>query len=277
MIVRHKRTAAFTIVELLVASAITLGIVVLLGVIFGSITRTASRANQRTDAFRDARAALQMMARDLTGLVRNQRDASGNPITKPAAYLALDNIYADPASGNQQIFALIAAKNSAPGDVCAIGYYCRWDDQGGYNYSLRRFFQDSGATFSNLAKPTVDSDGKPFSPKSAIYLPDPPTTSPPLKDDLLAAYVWNLQIIAYDKSGIVISSYPYVCDPKAATNNPLPAAIEISFKAMSAEAARTVISTKAGADVWMNEGDPAYKRLIAPNVYQFRTRINFDQ
>src|SRR5438270_6540616 len=109
---------AFTIVEMLIASAITLGMVVLLGTIFGSITRTASRANQRTDSFRDARAALQMIERDLSGLVRNQRDATGTAITRPAAYLALDNLYTDPgsvnaASNNQQIYGLIAAKNTA--------------------------------------------------------------------------------------------------------------------------------------------------------------------
>src|SRR5256885_7093851 len=122
MIKRRQNCYAFTIVELLVASAITLGIVVLLGVIFGSITRTASRANQRTDSFRDARAALQMIERDLSGLVRNQRDATGTAITRPAAYLALDNLYTDPgsvnaASNNQQIYGLIAAKNTGVGDV----------------------------------------------------------------------------------------------------------------------------------------------------------------
>src|SRR2546430_3573445 len=114
MICRRRPLHAFTIVELLVASAITLGIVVLLGVIFGSITRTTSRANQRTDAFRDARAALQIMARDLAGLVRNQRDSTGVPVTLPSAYLVCTtgsntnpaNIYADPTNGNQQLFAL---------------------------------------------------------------------------------------------------------------------------------------------------------------------------
>ena len=156
MLLNRKTCAGFTIVELLVAAAITVLIVVMLGTMFGSLINTTSRSNQRIDAFRDARAALQMMARDLSGLVRNQRDATGTPITRPAAYLALDNIYSDPASGNQQIFALIATKNSGPGDVCAVGYYCRWDDQGGYNYSLRRFFRNSTATFprSQVLQPT---------------------------------------------------------------------------------------------------------------------------
>src|SRR5204862_6092509 len=90
--------AGFTIVELLVASAITLGIVVLLGIMFGAITRTTSRANQRTDAFRDARAALQMMERDFSNLVRTQWEpdpfvsptpSTTQPVTRAAAYLAM--------------------------------------------------------------------------------------------------------------------------------------------------------------------------------------------
>src|SRR5205085_10890750 len=104
----------------------------MLGLMFGSLTSASSRANQRIDAFRDARAALQMIERDLSGLVRNQRDSTGSPLTRPAAYLALKNIYTDPGSvsvtaDNQQIYALIAAKNNGPSDVCSVGYYCRWD------------------------------------------------------------------------------------------------------------------------------------------------------
>src|SRR6476620_10188648 len=76
---------AFTIVELLIATAITALIVVLLGTMFGSLTSTTSRANQRIDSFRDARAALQMMERDLANLVRTQwePDPFSNPPPPP--------------------------------------------------------------------------------------------------------------------------------------------------------------------------------------------------
>src|SRR5258708_9632744 len=113
MDMRRQHCAAFTIVELLVASAITVGIVVLIGIIFTSVTRTTSRANQRIDAFRDARAALQMMERDFTGLVRTRWQPDPftsptpvitQPLTRPPAYLTLKNIYTQPPS-NQQIYA----------------------------------------------------------------------------------------------------------------------------------------------------------------------------
>jgi len=54
---------AFTLAELMIATGITAIIVVMLGTMLGSLLNTASRANQRIDAFREARAALQMIDR----------------------------------------------------------------------------------------------------------------------------------------------------------------------------------------------------------------------
>lgn len=266
---RCRSYTGFTLVELLIAVAITVLIVVLLGTMFGSLSSTASRANQRIDAFRDARAALQMMERDLSGIVKGQWDTTNNPptpITRPAAYFALDKIYADdPAPGNQQIFALVATKNSGPGDVCAVGYYCRWDDQT-HSYSLRRFFRPSNDTFTALSSATT------YARTTDLYKPDPAgTTRSAMKDDLLAAHVWNLQVKAYDSDNTEIPTTPsYVCDASAAgPPQPLPAVIEISFNAMSAEAARTVMAANRGAADWMNPNEP----LIRPHAYEFRTRI----
>jgi type II secretory pathway pseudopilin PulG len=271
MLEQKTKSSAFTIVELLIASAITLGIVVLLGIIFGSITRTTSRANQRTDAFRDARAALQMMQRDFTGLVRTQwqpdpfvtptPSTNPQPTTRAAAFLALKNMY-DPASANQEIFGLIALKNAASGDVCAVGYYCSWD---GKAYTLRRYFRDSAATYSIL------SSTSPYVSDGALYAPNPsPTPSP--SDEVLAKYVWNLKVTAYDTTGGA-TNYPYVCDPSATTPSKVPAVIEISFNAMSAEAARTIMSVSSDPNDWMDTSSTNYQRLVAPNTYQFRTRI----
>ena len=106
MIFRRKTNFGFTLVELLVAAAITVLIVVMLGWMLGSLMRTASYATQRVDAFRDARAALQMMERDLRNLVRTQWNpdpftnpppVTTQPVTRPAAYFALDKRWQDAA------------------------------------------------------------------------------------------------------------------------------------------------------------------------------------
>jgi type II secretory pathway pseudopilin PulG len=248
----------FTLVELLIATGITVAMVLMLGWMLSSLMSTASHATQRVDAFRDARAALQVMERDLRNLVRTQWTTPTQPQTLPTAYFALDNIYnTDPVAGNQQLYALVSAKTTASsGDVCAVGYYCRWDDQL-HAYTLRRFFRDSAATF------TAMQGAGSYAADSRLYVPG-------VSDAVLAAYVWNLKITMYDSGGAVINTYPYICDPDATTPKTLPAAIGISFNAMSPQAARAVMSVTSDPNVWMNMD----ANLVKPHAYQFRSRIN---
>jgi type II secretory pathway pseudopilin PulG len=277
------RARAFTLVEVLIAAAITVVIVVMLGLMLGSLMSSASHASQRVDAFRDARAALQMMERDLSNLVRTQWNIQTSPVptpvpvpvTRPGAYFALDkrwqdaanDPYSDPANGNanRQLFGLIATKSSASGDMCGVGYYCRWDTQL-HAYTLRRFFLDTTATFNVFTSPTVTA---------ANYASDADLYAPSVNDEVLAAYVWNLNITMRDPAGSVINTYPYICDPSTVTPTPLPAAIEISFNAMSPRAARTVMSVSTSPNDWMDATTQNYQRLVKPHAYEFRTRINF--
>jgi type II secretory pathway pseudopilin PulG len=276
----------FTLVELLIATGVTVIIVVLLGTMLGSFLSTASRATQRIDAFREARAALQMMERDLSNLVRAQwnPDPFSNPaplpcaasttsttsVTRPAAYFAAAPIWQDPndpysgGNPNAQIFALISTKSAGSataGDVCAVGYYCRWD---GNRYTLRRFFRDSAHTFSVLQSAAS------YALASDLY----DLNAADARNDLLAAYVWNFKVAMYDASGNLQTTYPCLCDQPPATPTMLPAAIEISFNAMSSQAARTVMSVTSDPNDWMTPTQN-YQRLVSPHTYQFRTRINF--
>src|SRR5206468_718557 len=145
---------------------------------------------------------------------------------------ALKNIL-DPTSANQEIYGVIGARNSGPGDVCLVGYYCSWD---GRAYSLRRFFRDSAASYAVLSSPSPLPLPSPvaYIPDSDLYKPNPspsPSPSPSSADDVLARYVWNLRIAAYDANGNILS-YPYTCDTSAVSATRPPAAIEISFNAM---------------------------------------------
>jgi type II secretory pathway pseudopilin PulG len=267
---RLIQRSAFTIVELLIATAITVIIVAMLGTMFGSLMSAASRANQRTDAFRDARAALQMIQRDLSCTVA----------AKSTAYFAINNDTSN-SSGSQarHIYALIAIKNkplpssAVAGDLCAAGYYCSWDPST-KSYRLLRYFKDSNTTLQTLLKPALQVNG--YAAMGDLYQLN-------VGDEVLASDCWNLLVTPCDAAGNVMTgiTYPYICDPSSTTTNPLPAAIEVSFKAMSAAAARTVIAAGAGPDVWMAYDQTAsngqdkqlYDRVIAPHVYQFRTRV----
>lgn len=263
MFFHRQKRGAFTIVELLIAAAITTLIVVLLGTMLGSLTSTASRASRRIDAFRDARAALQIMEHDLSALV----------LAPSSAYFALDkrwkdianDSYSDPANGNpnRQLFALISTRNAGLGDVCAAGYYCRWDTTK-HTYSLYRCFADSTATF-NVFK-TVGAGN--YASDSALFTPS-------VTDDLLATDVWNLQVVAFKPDGSIDSTYPLIMGDPANPSVALPAAIEISFNAMSSQAAITAASVITSPADWMTPTTQNYKRFIAPNAYEFRTRIKF--
>lgn len=260
MALHRNSRLGFTIVELLVAAAITVVIVVMLGTMFGSMIKTSMRANQRVDAFRDARAALQMMKRDLANLVRAQ----------PSAYFAMSDVYTDPNTStakNRQLYVICALKNqpagvaaNVAGDMCAVGYYCRWDTD---RYTLRRHFRDSAATFA-----AFQANGP------GVYLATAGLYTPGTTDDLLATNVWNFQITAYKADGTIDATYPLVINPATPTIA-LPAAIEISFNVMSPEAARTIRSISTSPDDWMDTTKSNNQRLVAPNAYEFRTRINF--
>ncbi len=281
---RNRRSrAAFTLVELLIATGITAGMVLMLGWMLGSLMSSASHTTARVDAFRDARAAMQMIERDLRNLVRTQwnPDPFTNPtpapcvastvsttrVTLPAAYFALKSIYTDPATAgnqNQQLYALVADKTTgSTGDVCAVGYYCQWDNQL-HAYTLRRFFRDSTAIFA-----LMQGAGS-YAADSVLY----DLNAPDAKNDVLAAYVWNFNITIYDASGNRYTTYPCVCDGSATAATQLPAALEISFNAISPQAARTVMSVSSSANDWMDTTTQNYQRLIAPHTYQFRSRIN---
>ena len=275
---------AFTIVELLVAAAITSLIVVMLGSMLGSLTSTASRANQRVDAFRDARAALQMIERDLSTLVA----------ARPAPYFEIDVDLAGPDV--RQIYALVATKNrpsgitqDQAGDVCAVRYYCGWDTTK-RAYKLQRYFRDSELTLGSF-KANRKADGSlNYTDTGQLYYAGGNV------DEAVASYVWDLRVTAYDGKGDVINkttavdgrettAAPYICDENG-KSNPAPVAIEVSFKAISEAAARTVIAATQGRSdaysVWMasNAASPSaadqqmYDRLIRPHMYEFRTRIN---
>jgi type II secretory pathway pseudopilin PulG len=273
---------AFTLAELLVAVGITVLIVVMLGIMFGSMINTASRTNHRIDAFRDARAAFQIMRRDFEGLVKVQ----------PAVYFSLD-----PDGGGtdmREVCGLVSAKNQpptgSPGDVCAVRYYAEWESAA-RRYTLHRYFKDSSQTY-NTFKANLSNQVLGYTSGTSMYYDGVGA------DDAVATCAWDLQVVAYDNAGNVINSVndvyghpttgPYTCDPTGSTNA-LPQSIELSFKAMGADAARTIIAATSGRsdgyNVWgvVDNASPAsgdltlYDNLIKPYAYDFRTRIYFNR
>ncbi len=284
----RQKGSAFTLVELLVAIAIVAFVIVVLAQIISSAQAIWKNSEARTDAFRDARAAIELISRDLALSLTNDR----------APVLALTNLFtqtSDPTAGpqnNQQVYALIPLRNvgdppvagpppantPARTDVCAVGFYCSWDAQR-HAYVLRKHVLQSNPTFTRLQAafgaptptppplPSPAPTGAPVAPAN-VYSPTNPAVTP-AEDEDVAAYVWDLKIVAYDNiAGVPTpSAYPIVY---RAT---LPQFLEVSFKAFSPSSARQLEAQNIDPDVWFDTTTPIYKNQIAPHVQVFSTRI----
>lgn len=241
---------AFTLVELLVAISITVVIVVLLARVFTSAATQWQAADQRIDSFRDARAALQTIARDLS-----RADLTGG-----ADMLTLRDYDVSGTVGfAKEAFAITPAPNSGKSDLCTVGYYLVWD---GTNkaYHLKRLFRESDETETSLANAT---------PKYAALFTKP-TTAPEqarIEEDI-ATYVWDLRF-----------SPGTLSDIEAPTANPSIKWqwVEVRFKAMSAAAARKLAGMSVSQTIWDDPTTADYRRLILPSEQQFVTRIKLEQ
>lgn len=276
--------AGFTLVELLVAIAIVVFLVAILAQIIGSAQAIWRNSEARTDAFRDARAAIELMSRDLALALTNDR----------APGLSLTNLYSqgnDSTAGpqhNQQVYALIPMQNTgdpAPSgtpvrsDICAIGFYCSWDATR-HAYVLRKHVLLSNATFGRLqtalGSPTPTPSPSP-SPTPApvpvnaslVFNPSNPAVAP-AEDEDVAAYVWDLKVVPYEmNNGTLAANNTY----PVTYNATLPQFVEITFKAFSPQAARTLEAQGIAPGVWFDTNSSIYKNQILPHVQTFTTRI----
>jgi type II secretory pathway pseudopilin PulG len=191
----RRSVAAFTLAEILVAVAIVVFLVVVLAQIISSAQAIWRNSEARTDAFRDARAAIELISRDLSLALTNER----------APVLALSPVYSDPNDAtigpqhNRQVYALIPMQNvgdpppgsSTRSDICAIGFYCSWDNTR-RAYVLRKHILQSNPTFRRLQaafgaptptpppSPSPASTGAPVDPAN-VYSPSNPAARHQLK------------------------------------------------------------------------------------------------
>ncbi len=181
---RNRRSlAAFTLVELLIATGITVAMVLMLGLMLGSLMSSASHATERVDAFRDARAALQTIERDLRNLVPTQWDVRTSPIptptpvpiTRAAAYFALKDIYADPATAgnhNQQLYALVSVLYGPAASDAVMAAYV-WNlkitmyNSGGAVINTYPYICDPNATTPNSLPAAIEIAFNAMSPQAA--------------------------------------------------------------------------------------------------------------
>jgi type II secretory pathway component PulJ len=237
--------AAFTIAELLIAVAITSLIVVMLAQVFSSASAMWQTADQRIDAFRDARSALQTMAVDF-----GRANVNGDAKMLTLAQYSADGSYAGEAD------VITPIKNSGKSDLCAVEYYLNWN--GATNtYALMRRIKNSDATSGYLATPTPDF--------TKIYDRDNTKST----EEILSTPVWDLQFRPGEKDNVVRPTTDSAAQWKW---------LEIRFKTMSVNSARKLKSRPdIGQATWNDPTTATYKTLILPYEQQFVTRVSFFQ
>lgn len=283
---RARGTAGgFTLVELLTATAVTLLLVVVLVRVFNGASGTWRHSEAQVDAYREARGALQLMARDLSAtLAASYAQAGGgadpanaNPAMPTLAFRRYSS-NTTPAGEpvNEEVYCLTNIPNHGASSLCAVGYFCQWmadndmfpagvgADQRPRAYALMRQSLDSNGTFKRMqaaaSNPPLD-----FLKLYERNLSSAPSSaSPPVAVATpLAAYVWDVRFrIDTDLDDSVIRDASDPSSQAAADhsspvryyygasgqNHPprLPPYVEIRFKALSSLAGRRLEGASAG-------------------------------
>jgi type II secretory pathway pseudopilin PulG len=156
LLILSKKSSAFSILELLVAvSVLSILLVVLLNIVQGATSLWRGSEN-KVEAYREARAALQVMSSDLKNIL---------PTTNTDFFRT--NLTSYPSPTNLTFLAALPISSqdttSSKSDICAVGYFVAYDNKspvagnnGRQSYNLYRYFVESNETFANLtANPTT--------------------------------------------------------------------------------------------------------------------------
>jgi prepilin-type N-terminal cleavage/methylation domain-containing protein len=133
-----KRNRAFTIVELLVALAITSLLVVLLVNVVTAALNVWQQGRNQIDTFANARQTLGRIADEIKGAV-----AAPNRIEFSENLLALQGNGTTNAGTSENVFFVAPYPNSGAGDLCVIAYRHNGD-----THELQRAFIDSQSAWS---------------------------------------------------------------------------------------------------------------------------------
>ena len=236
------RTPAFSLLEVLVAMSVLSILLVLLL----SVTNNASklwRANEnRVDSYREARAAINILAHDLGSLYASTNTAffAITPDEDTDSDLPSVKTGTSKDGMNGKLFFLTALPADAQeagknkSDLCTVGYFLAFDKtsltgKGTASYNLYRYFRSSDDTFTALQA------GKPFDGITTDTAPTGDTV------EVLAKNITGFKVEPYT---IVPPAGPNPTPTKKLTafsksaDTPLPDVVEIKIKAINNDTAK---------------------------------------
>jgi len=256
-----KKFQGFTILELLVAMTVMSLLLVLLLSMVDNATKLWRENENRVDSYREARAALGIMSRDLANGLSSLTNTNYFLLDSSAFPLVsgIGGIVTNTNSGSALFFltalpAKAQERNFNKSDVCQVGYFAAFNSTtGSTNQSLNlyRYFRSSDPTFQRLTNGTgLFNTPAPF----------------PNSDDteLLARNITGFTTRAYTLTNNTLINFTQT------TDTPQPDLIEISIRAINQDAARKLPNDLSA---WTNSNSP----IIRPVEQTFTTRIRLNK
>lgn len=255
-----KKPSAFSLLEVLVAiSVLSILLVVLLNIVQGATSLWRGSEN-KVEAYREARAALQVMSSDLRNIL---------PSTNFAFFRT--NISGYPSATNLAFLTTLPISSQNPAslsDVCTVGYSLAYDNKspvsttsGRQSYNLYRYFVESNETFAKLTDPSGPTDVLDF-----VSDPD----SPP---EILAR-----NVVGFNATYSVTNASGGFDPWTQSVTTPMPNIVEITITAVNNE--RTMrFSARSASSEWDDFSQPDNDIDLADyrkNTKTFTTRINLN-
>lgn len=249
---------AFTLIELMVAMAVLAVLVVMLLGLVDSASKLWRANESRVDAYRETRAALNIIRRDMDKALAGTNTNFFRANDLAYVYLAdaeKDTNYAGALFFLTALPANAQQPNANNSGICQVGYFLGYgkttmspDNAGGASMNLYRYFLSSDATFAKLTN----------NAQTGYFNMGLTPTDPNV--ELLAKNVVGFRVKTLTADGL-----PYVQTPAA----PLPSVIQIEITAVNQEVAKKLTSS----EMWLTNSS-TLKSLIEQNVQTFNTKVS---
>jgi len=245
-----KRSRGFTLVELLVALAITTVLVVLLVNVVSAALNIWEQGRNQIDTFASARQTLGRIVDEIQGAIAAP---SPQPIEFSENLTSIQGSTAPVAATSENVFFIAPYPNSQSGDLCVIAYRHNND-----THTLERGFIDSQAAWSSAAATRY---------QSALY-PNSNTN-------------WQWRVVANGVLEFEIQSYSQTdLDTASSTPSPSPWDSLNGSPAMVGNTPRRVlIRIKVVDDRTLTKlsglfpGNATYDRLVAKAAREFTASV----
>lgn len=277
----RRQAHAFTLVEMLVTTAVLTTLMLLLFSFFDQAAKAWNRSEQRIDAYREVRAAFYYLKRDLSTMIVSDQlpwvhldDPSG--AGEPLVNGAISGNPASAAQGNALFFLSAqpadAQFTGAGSDLCAVGYYLAWSSDpipwgsGNNSYKLHRYFYNSDETWSNGLLDFLQGT-------NPWLFPTPVGAAN--GDEVIARNVVNFEIIPYRNNNGTLEAPPSGTNWQDWTEggpHRKPDLVEVSLLAFNSD---TAIKLGGNQSAWhVDSEDPGASGVLqGQNAQVFHMRV----